>query len=263
MKKSKSTSSKPILFSEHFNVDKTKLEGLGVFNPILNCDTKLFVEPLLLKSSKSPIIKESFEVFIRFFEDLMILIKSSKSTDESDIHWREAKRRVKFPEYKSTCIGYGNSTTSGSGSGRELNEKILMNAKDIIQSGQENPRMFTILPFLEEGIGGDIISDMTQKIIDNEICKYTVDVLDKLGLKGNYQHTAENDEIYNLLLNPFSKCEIKLLPQDILTNLPLADNFDNWIVETAQRNSGLRKQVNKIIGEAWLEKNKSKKKRIF
>ena len=111
MKKTKTKPSKPILFSEHFNIDKKLLEELGVFNPLINCDTKLFVEPLLLKSSQSPIIKESFKVFIQFFEDLMFLIKRSKANEESDIHWREAKRRVKFPEYKSTCIGYGSATT--------------------------------------------------------------------------------------------------------------------------------------------------------
>lgn len=260
MKKTKTKPSKPILFSEHFNIDKKLLEELGVFNPLLNCDTKLFVEPLLLKSSQSPIIKESFKVFIQFFEDLMFLIKRSKVSEESDIHWREAKRRVKFPEYKSTCIGYGSATTEGGGAGKELNEKILMNAKEIIQSGQENPRMFTILPFLEEGIGGDIISDMTQKIINNEICKYTQDVLGKIGLEGDCEYKTEDGEVYNLLFNPFSKCVLKLLPQDVLTNLPLADDFDNWIVGQTQKNFELRKQINKVIGEAWLEKNKSEKK---
>ena len=260
VKKDNSNQSKPILFSDHFNVDKKKLEELGVFNPILNCDTKLFVEPLLLKSSQSLIIKEAYEVFINFFAELLLLIKSSKTTDNKDIHWREARRRVKFPEYKSTCIGYGNGTTQGGGAGRELNEKILKNAKDIIASGQENPKMFTILPFLEEGIGGDIISDMAQKIINNQICQYTVDVLDKIGLKGDYKHTTEEGISYNLLFNPFSKCELKFLPQDILTNLAIADNFDNWIVGLTQKNFELRRQVNKVIGEAWLEKNKAEKK---
>jgi ribosomal protein S6 len=260
VKKDNSNQSKPILFSDHFNVDKKKMEEFGVFNPILNCDTKLFVEPLLLKSSQSSIIKESYEVFINFFAELLLLIKSSKITDDSDIHWREARRRVKFPEYKSTCIGYGSGTTSGGGAGRELNEKILKNAKDIIASGQENPKMFTILPFLEEGIGGDIISDMVQKIINNQICQYTVDVLDKIGLKGDYKYTTEEGISYNLLFNPFSKCELKFLPQDILTNLPIADSFDNWIVGLSQKNFELRKQINKVIGEAWLEKNKAEKK---
>ena len=49
---------KPISFAKHFKIDKARLSELGVFNPILNFDTKLFVEPLLLKKSASPIIRE-------------------------------------------------------------------------------------------------------------------------------------------------------------------------------------------------------------
>ncbi len=260
VKEKSSISEKPVLFSDYFNIEKEKLEKLGVFNPILNLDTKLFVEPLLLKSSKNNIIKQSYQTFIKYFEDLMILIKLSKSFSNNDIHWREAIRRVKFPEYKSTCIGYGSNSTSGSGSGRDLNEKILKNAKDIIESGSEYPQMFTILPFLEEGIGGDIISDMTQTIINDDICRYTKEIMDDIGLKGDFEYKTEQGIKYNFLYNPFSKCEIKFLPLDILTNLPMADNFDNWIVEIAQLNHHIRKQVNQIIGEAWLEKNKSDKK---
>lgn len=260
VKENKSINEKPILLSDYFNIKKVKLEELGVFNPILNIDTKLFVEPLLLKSSKSQIIQESYERFIKFFEDLMILIKLSKSYSENDLHWRTAKKEVKFPEYKSTCIGYGINSTSGSGSSRKLNDKILQNAKDIIESGSEYPQMFTILPFLEEGIGGDIISDMTQKIINNDICRYTKNIMDQLGLRGDFEYKTKQGIKYNFLFNPFSKCEIKFLPLDILTNLPMADDFDNWIVSLAEANSNIRNQVNQIIGEAWLEKSKADKK---
>lgn len=40
-------STKPVKFSEHFGIDKDKLKELGVFDPILNHDTKLFTEPLM------------------------------------------------------------------------------------------------------------------------------------------------------------------------------------------------------------------------
>ena len=79
-------------------------------------------------------------------------------------------------------------------------------------------------------------------------------------MKGDYKHTTEEGISYNLLFNPFSKCELKFLPQDILTNLAIADNFDNWIVGLTQKNYELRKQVNKVIGETWLHKNKAEKK---
>lgn len=52
----------PTYFSDYFKIDKEKLNKLGVFNPILNFDTKLFVEPLLLRGSSSEIMQEAFDV---------------------------------------------------------------------------------------------------------------------------------------------------------------------------------------------------------
>ena len=120
-------STKPIKFSEHFGIDETKLEELGVFGPILNHDTKLFTEPMLLKDSKSILMQEAFIIYKAFLAELLRLLKLSEQTGGKC--WREAKRRVQFPEYKYTCIGYGTGTINGTGSGRNLNEKILESAK--------------------------------------------------------------------------------------------------------------------------------------
>lgn len=47
-----------ILFSEYFNVSRDILEGRGVFDPIINLDTHLFIDPLLLKNSKHSQIRQ-------------------------------------------------------------------------------------------------------------------------------------------------------------------------------------------------------------
>ncbi len=155
-------STKPIKFSEHFGIDETKLDELGVFDPILNHDTKLFTEALLLKDSKSPLMREAFIDYKTFFANLMQLLKMSERI--GDKCWRAAKRKVQFPEYKYTCIGYGTGTINGAGSGTYLNEKILESAKEIIDKAKDDPTIFLMLPLLEEGIGPDIISDMTQTL---------------------------------------------------------------------------------------------------
>ena len=49
----------PILFSAHFGIDPKRLSKLGVFDPILNADTKLFIDPLLLKNSRHNEIKKA------------------------------------------------------------------------------------------------------------------------------------------------------------------------------------------------------------
>lgn len=249
---------KPISFSEHFKLDKEELTKLGVFDPLLNFDTKLFVEPFLLRKSSSPFMKAAFETYNDFFRKLLIIIKASKEPD--DKCWRQAKRLIHFPEYKATCIGYGSNSINGSGSGRNLNEKILQSAKEIVDFAIENPNIFQLLPLLEEGIGADIISDMTQTIIDDHICQYTVDIMEKIRLRGLHPYRTKPNQIYMLAYNSYYKCPIKLLPLDVLSNLPMVEDFDNWILDATQINSELRDAVNQHIGHTWFEANKSDKK---
>jgi hypothetical protein len=261
MKRSKNqknvTKEKPVLFSQHFNIDKKRLKELGIFNPILNFDTKLFMEPLLLKNSKSEIIRDSLKTYKKFFHDLFKLLRISKV--EGDMAWRAAKKRVFFPEYKSTCIGYGSDSIHGAGSGKEINDKILKSSKEIVDLAANDPEIFLLISLLEEGIGPDLISDMTQHIIDEDICKYTVDAMKKLELIGTYEYETKSRNKYKLLFNSYSKCPIKLVPRDVLSELPMAEGFDNWLVNAAY-NADLRDKVSDLIGEAWMEASKSEKK---
>ena len=227
--------SKPIYFSDHFKVDKSKLKKLGVFNPILNFDTKLFVDPILLKSSKSKIIQESKDRYAKFFKDILLLLKNSQQMD--DKCWRAAQKLVYFPEYKYTCIGYGSDSIDGSGSGTELNDKIFQSALEIVETAQGDPDIFLLLPLLEDGIGADRISDMTQNIIDEDICAYTVAMMEKLELKGDCIYKTRQFNEYCLLKNPFSNCPIKVLPSDILANLPLSEIFDGWLIKEGEQTS--------------------------
>lgn len=57
----------PIHFSDYFKIDKQKLKSLGTFDPIINFDTALFVEPLLLKQSSSEIVRGSMKTYSEYF----------------------------------------------------------------------------------------------------------------------------------------------------------------------------------------------------
>lgn len=145
----------------------------------------------------------------------LLLLKNSKSV--GDKCWRVAQKMVHFPEYQYTCIGYSSGNTEGRGSGIEFNDKIFQSAKEIVDLAHADPEIFLLLPLLEEGIAGDRISDMVQNIIDDEICRYTVDIMVQIRLQGNLSYETRNYKRYLLLQNPFSKHPIKLLPQDILS----------------------------------------------
>lgn len=255
------TSQKPVYFSDHFGIDKAKLIELGAFDPILNYDTKVFVEPLLLKDSKSPIIKASYQNYKTFFANLLLLLQKSES--KGDKCWRAAKRMVNFPEYQYTCIGYSSGTTDGRGSGIEFNDKILQSAIEIVDKAEGNPEIFLLLPLLEEGIAGDRISDMAQNIIDDDICQYTQDIMAKIGLEGNCRHSTRNFKNYTLPFNPHSKTPIKLIPNDILLSLPVANDICTLVEEMATYNERLRAIVSQDIGEIWLEQTKAERKSIL
>ena len=249
---------KPIYFSDYFKVDKAKLKELGIFDPILNFDTKLFVDPTLLKTSENPIIKNARNTYADFFKNLLKLL--TRSLEVGDKCWRAAQRLVHFPEYKYTCIGYGSDSINGSGSGAELNDKIFQSALDIVQAAEGDPDIFLLLPLLEEGIGADRISDMTQNIIDEDICKYTVSMMKTLGIEGNCTYRTKSQTEYRFVKNPHSNCPLKLVPSDILANLPLSETFDRWLIEEGERNAELRDKINNEIGYEWFEANKTEKK---
>ena len=251
---------KPIYFSDHFKVDKAKMKELGVFDPILNFDTKLFVDPILLKSSSSEIIQKSRKRYVDYFNGILKLLKNAQQESDVDRFWRAAKQRSKFSEYKYTCIGYGDDSIDGAGPGPSFSDKLLESAKDIIEAAKDDSEMFLLLPLLEDGMGADGISDMTQSIIDDDICTYTETILKVVGITGTVTHRSREGNEYLLPKNPFSKAVIKLLPQDILADLPLADTFDGWLVDAAEINPVLRQKVNDDIGASWFEQTKKDKK---
>jgi len=145
---------KPKYFSDHFNIDKSKLKDLGVFDPILNVDSRLFIEPALLQYSSSEIIKNSCETYNERFSKIFSAL--SLSEKEGDFYWAIAEQLVSFPEYKYTCIGYG-KTIDGRGSKDEYNKKILESLNLAITNCKDHPELFSFAPYLGKGIGGDRI----------------------------------------------------------------------------------------------------------
>lgn len=254
--------SQPQYFSDHFKIDKAKLKELGVFDPILDSDSRLFVEPSLLQYSSSKIFQDAYKAYHEKFGKIYKTL--SLCENKGDLNWNIAKNLVDFPEYKFTCIGYGNSI-DGRGSAEEFNGKILDSLYSVIDKLKDNPDLLPFAPYLEKGIGGDRISDMLQNIIDEYICDYTASIMQELGLIGNCRHLSKNlQKQYNLLKNPYSKSVIKLLPRDILRDITISDKAGDISDEIISQNWEIRKMVDKNIGDAFFKASKEKRKsRIF
>ncbi len=253
----------PIHFSEHFEIDPNLLFELGVLDPILNADTPLFIDPLLIKNSRHREIKErGYKLYEDFFCTIIKLLKVSSK--QGDKPWRSVEDLMHFPEIKGTCLGYGSQSISGSGSGPHIKNALIKTAKEIIDLGISDPDLFIAMGLFEEGFGPDRISDMTTGIILPALLEFNERITNALKIaRQPYSFTLKdgNEIQINCPINPFEKgiTPIILVPNDILRELPIVKDWSD-IARASSLNNNLRKKVNTHIGNIWhgdTKKNKA------
>jgi hypothetical protein len=250
----------PVTFSTHFGIDPSQIDSAGAMNPILNADTKLFINPLLLSSSKQSEIEKGATA--RFRDHLGNLVKLLKlSTEIGDAAWRQANRLVDFREVPATCLGYGAGSISGGGFGKEKKMKLLHTARQIVRLGIEDPEVFLLIPLLEENIGPDLISDMLTTIILPDLARYTERILAGHCIKREPFQFGE--KTFDLPRNPFRKkaTPVILVPKDILSKLPVATDWSE-VADAAAKTARLRDKVNELIGNIWVSKTRRDKERL-
>ena len=255
----------PVLFSQHFGVSPKLLASNGIFDPVLNGDTKLFVDPMLLRhSATQPFATNARQAFESYFQTVISLIVGSKVRD--DAPWKAAERKLQFPEVPFTCLGYGASTIRGSGGGAVQTSRLVQTAIEIISLGITDPDLFVAMALIEEGIGPDKISDMTTKAILPVLISYTEAICATLEIKTEkLTFRLSNGESFAgvLPLNIFDKkCgPILLVPRDCLRLLPVATDWES-VSDAAAQNVTLRANVNAQIAGIWEAKAKKDKAAI-
>ena len=101
----------PIRFSKHFGCDPKLLKELGVLNPTLNADVRLFIDPLLLEGSlHQEMCAGAHSTYQQHFTTVIKLLRGCQQ--ENDAAWKGAVRLLSFPEIKWTCLGYGANSVS-------------------------------------------------------------------------------------------------------------------------------------------------------
>lgn len=248
----------PVRFSAYFGLDPDFLIEKGALDPTLNLDTNLFIDPMLLETSQHRVIREdAFQSYSQHFSNVITLLNASQS--KNDTYWRQARRLMSFPEIKNTCLGYGSSSVSGSGSGSSITDVVMQTACDVVRLGITDPNMFVVMAIFEEGIGPDRISDMTTNVIVESLIKFTEDVLKGTSVPTTLVRiTAGNGRSYSahLPINPFikgGKTGVLLVPSDIVRDLPIAHVWSD-ISDAAHRSHVVRHGVNRQIGEIWERK---------
>jgi hypothetical protein len=245
----------PITLSREFGIDKRDLSRCGVLDVTLAIDTKLFLDPLLLRHSRHTELNTTgAQQYESHFDTIINLLSHSRF--KGDVAWNAAEKKLLFPEIKGTCLGYGAGSIDGRGFGPKLARHVVSVAAQIVAIGIRDPDLFTSLSLFESDIGSDRISDMVTNIIIGSLSAFNARILKELGLKGKQFPMGK------FLVNPYEEenpTPIILVPTDVLRDLPIAEDWDG-IADAAEKNEQLRRKVNEHIASLWLKKTKRDKR---
>lgn len=253
------TTDEPITLSMAWGIDQDVIKKVGAIDVTLNCDTNLFIDPLLLAESTNKDFREcASAAYESRFHQLIELLTASTAVD--DAAWRAAKKRISFHEIGYTHLGYS-AGTSGSGFGEKLAESLISTAKEVVSLGVNNPNLFVALALFEDGVGADRISDMTTNIIIECLARFTTSTCTHIKIDTKSFEIKGNS--YDLPPNPLKPTEpILLVPADIVRDLPIASDWSTVSV-AARETEDLRERVNAHIGEIWKAKTRRDKEEVL
>jgi hypothetical protein len=249
----------PKLFSQQFGVPKADIDKAGFLDPLLNADTKLFIDPLLLRHSENTTLKtKGVAAFCKRTADIVNLLMATPTN--SGPAWTAALRLLDLHERRETCLGYGGAGTSGSSRPVSLKARILNTTRDIVNLGVKNPEIIGLMGIFEDDVGPDTISDMTTNSLIGVLQEITMDFCRKYPVPT--QLFTIGFEQYELPINPLVNGHgFLLVPKDVLRELPVATDWSD-IDRVVQHNAMLRHLVNKMIGSITKATIKQKKKAL-
>jgi hypothetical protein len=242
----------PGRLSAFLNVRPSALKGYGVFDALIGFDSKLFVDPILLKRLRIPELRDSRKHFESYFREVLILLANSKKPN--DVAWEGARRRLVFRETSGTALGYGRVLGDGTGIGPELGGRLLRRAAEIVAMGISDPAIFELLALFEEGFGPDRLSDMTLRIVRDDLLRYTARVARDIGVR-DLIRVRTHEGTYKVPKGPNAKQPLTFIPSITLRPLPVAQSWDE-IGDVVWFNEKLRRGVNHIIAKYWKEGRK-------
>lgn len=229
----------PITFSEQFHIAKSTLDTTGVFDVILDVDTRVFIDPALLELCEEPEFMDARLKIEEYFSNIITLLRHSRS--KKDMYWRRADQLLTFRELSGTCFGYSQNGTGGNAIGAVLRDSILSTIKELLTEGETDPILFELLGVFQEGIGCDRVSDLITFILREDILRYTQRVVTETNIPTITVRFGKQQ--YLTCRNPYNTKPLLLLPVSILSPLPLANGFDD-IDRICCENERVRKEIN-------------------
>lgn len=222
-----------MLFSEAYGIQNA--EEHEWFDPILNHDTHLFIDPFLIFKTKAPIFSSAHAKIVEFFNSAFKLAAESAG-DPNHLAYKKLLNLLVFPEVSELCLGYTQRSTFGAGSALLFAKTIAKTLLESIKVGLVNIQHFEKLGILDKGMGRDRISDMTANILKADFITYTQKIIKQHNVPTqkfkisifDQQYLRWNDEIVDLPLNPTTGEAVFLTPEEFLRELPTIHDMGFW-----------------------------------
>lgn len=219
-------------FSDAFDISDP--EQHEWFDPILERDSRLFVDPFSIFADPDESWQRAHDTIIDYFHSAFKILAKS-GLRESHQFYERTLVLMEFPEPKEFRLGYAGNT-DGSGTGRGLAKLIVAAMVQAIHNGLEDIRHFEELGILVEGINSDRIGDITCNLLKPRLIEYTQNICRSLGIPMNEEtlrHSVYNDMRQRWLdgkhlvpVDPVSGKPILLVPKRFLGELPKINAFD-------------------------------------
>ncbi len=243
-------------YSEIFNISSDALQAKRVFNADVDSDSKLHIDPSLFKGCQIPEFVGAYDEFNGYFAKLFTgMVPYARN---NRLFFDQLVKRLSFREIANTCLGYSESGIRGSGIGGKLAKQVATTILDIYDIGIKNPVVFEMMPFFEEGIGADRISDMSAYLLIRRLISYTQRVCGELGITMQASVRLNGKPME---LPSYCNVGYVFVPYEVLCDLPTARSYDD-IDSVCHYNDMFRRRICQAIGERWTDFKNAPKHRI-
>jgi hypothetical protein len=233
--------------SDALGVKSNALWDEGAFDAYIGIDSRLHLDPALLRTTDIPEFRDSLERFLKYFNNVLLLTAEAKPGGTLE---QQAIDKLVFPEIPAAALGFSAESDRGRGVSRKLASQLYSTVKEIVDAGIREPAIFELAVVFQEKFGPDLISDMTLQVIRDDLSAFNTRVCKSLkiplgGLDINGKRVAA----------AYSKQQdraVLLLPHELLATLPEASSYDD-IDRIVRYNDEVRAQLNSLLGANWAQ----------
>ena len=244
-----------VYFTDHYHITFTRTQGW--FDPILEKDCKVFIDPLLVYKNKEPEFINSQEKITKFFVDAFALVKESIDDSSNANKRKKTLQALSFSEVEELGLGLAVGSTQGRGTGKKFAELIFEALENQLSASVDLDKKFAFetISLFADNIGADRISDMVATLLKEEIILYTQRICkeynvptEQIGIKASkYDFTTHcwKDGYYDLPVNPYNKRmkAVLLVPKNFLrAKISITQtDFKHFLLDTKD-NEDLREE---------------------